>query len=210
MLEEVDTLWRTAPLRSEKPAPTDEVRAVMAVFDETLYTAIPHVYRRVDDALQGPAAGGRAPVVRPFVRVGFVGRRRSGRQPLRDGIRHTQGRCDRQRARAPGPRGDGEPDRPHADTGCRDHASEREPHRPVAAAEGGGRGCRDRDRQALPRRAAPPHPAARRPKARRNAGPRRGSRRTATPRTCSPTCASSRSRSRRPAHPARRTATFSS
>ncbi len=79
MLEEIDTLWRTAPLRSEKPAPTDEVRAVMAVFDDTLYTAVPHVYRRVDDALQGPAAGGRAPVVRPFVRVGsWVGGDRDG------------------------------------------------------------------------------------------------------------------------------------
>lgn len=79
MLEEIDTLWRTAPLRPEKPSPTDEVRAVMAVFDETLYTAVPHVYRRVDDALQGPAAGGRAPVVRPFVRVGsWVGGDRDG------------------------------------------------------------------------------------------------------------------------------------
>ncbi len=79
MLEEVDTLWRTAPLRPEKPSPTDEVRAVMAVFDETLYTAVPHVYRRVDDALQGPAAGGRAPVVRPFVRIGsWVGGDRDG------------------------------------------------------------------------------------------------------------------------------------
>ncbi|MCP2637801.1 phosphoenolpyruvate carboxylase [Microbacterium sp. HD4P20] len=79
MLEEVDTLWRTAPLRPEKPSPVDEVRAVMAVFDETLYTAVPHVYRRVDDALQGPAAGGRAPVIRPFVRVGsWVGGDRDG------------------------------------------------------------------------------------------------------------------------------------
>ena len=39
MLEEVDTLWRTAPLRSEKPSPTDEVRSIMSVFDETLFTA---------------------------------------------------------------------------------------------------------------------------------------------------------------------------
>ncbi|MFB8145211.1 phosphoenolpyruvate carboxylase [Microbacterium sp. NPDC056003] len=79
MLEEIDALWRTAPLRPEKPSPTDEVRAVMAVFDDTLFTAIPHVYRRVDDALQGPAAGGRAPVVRPFVRVGsWVGGDRDG------------------------------------------------------------------------------------------------------------------------------------
>jgi phosphoenolpyruvate carboxylase len=79
MLEEIDTLWRTAPLRAEKPSPTDEVRSVMAVFDETLFTAVPHVYRRIDDALQGPAAGGRAPVVRPFVRVGsWVGGDRDG------------------------------------------------------------------------------------------------------------------------------------
>ena len=51
----------------------------MAVFDETLYTAVPHVYRRVDDALQGPAAGNRAPIVRPFVRLGtWVGGDRDG------------------------------------------------------------------------------------------------------------------------------------
>ena len=79
MLEEIDTLWRTAPLRAEKPAPTDEVRAIMAVFDETLYTAVPHVYRRLDDALQGPAAGGRAPIIAPFVRLGtWVGGDRDG------------------------------------------------------------------------------------------------------------------------------------
>lgn len=79
MVEEIDTLWRTAPLRAEKPSPTDEVRSVMEVFDETLYTSIPHVYRRVDDALQGPGAGSRAPIVKPFVRVGsWVGGDRDG------------------------------------------------------------------------------------------------------------------------------------
>jgi phosphoenolpyruvate carboxylase len=79
MIEEIDTLWRTAPLRAEKPSPTDEVRSIMEVFDETLYTAIPHVYRRLDDALQGPGAGSRAPIVRPFVRVGsWVGGDRDG------------------------------------------------------------------------------------------------------------------------------------
>ncbi|MFT4229331.1 MAG: phosphoenolpyruvate carboxylase [Microbacterium sp.] len=79
MLEEIDTLWRTAPLRAEKPSPVDEVRAVMAVFDETLYRAVPQVYRRVDDALQGWDAGGTAPLVRPFVRMGtWVGGDRDG------------------------------------------------------------------------------------------------------------------------------------
>jgi phosphoenolpyruvate carboxylase len=79
LLEEIDTLWRTAPLRAEKPTPTDEVRAVMAVFDDTLYTAIPEVYRRIDDALQGPDAGHRPPLVPPFVRLGtWVGGDRDG------------------------------------------------------------------------------------------------------------------------------------
>ncbi|MCR2801383.1 phosphoenolpyruvate carboxylase [Microbacterium sp. zg-Y818] len=79
MLEEIDTLWRTAPLRPEKPSPTDEVRSVMSVFDETLFTAVPQVYRRVDDALQGPLAGSRPPVIAPFVRLGtWVGGDRDG------------------------------------------------------------------------------------------------------------------------------------
>lgn len=79
MLEEVDLLWRTAPLRAEKPSPLDEVRAVMSVFDETLYTALPQIYRRVDEALQGAEAGRGAPVVTPFVRLGtWVGGDRDG------------------------------------------------------------------------------------------------------------------------------------
>ena len=79
MLEEIDTLWRTAPLRSQKPTPTDEVRTVMGVFDETLFTTVPHVYRRIDDALQGAEAGAVAPVVPAFVRIGsWVGGDRDG------------------------------------------------------------------------------------------------------------------------------------
>lgn len=79
MLEEVDTLWRTAPLRAEKPAPTDEVRTVMSVFDETLFTTVPHVYRRIDDALRGEDSGASAPAVPAFVRIGsWVGGDRDG------------------------------------------------------------------------------------------------------------------------------------
>lgn len=79
MLEEVDTLWRTAPLRAQKPSPTDEVRTVMSVFDETLFTTVPHVYRRIDDALRGEESGASAPVVPAFVRVGsWVGGDRDG------------------------------------------------------------------------------------------------------------------------------------
>ncbi|MEV4666693.1 phosphoenolpyruvate carboxylase [Microbacterium sp. LWO12-1.2] len=79
MLEEIDTLWRTAPLRSQKPSPTDEVRTVMGVFDETLFTTVPHVYRRIDDALRGDDSGSSAPIVPAFVRVGsWVGGDRDG------------------------------------------------------------------------------------------------------------------------------------
>ncbi len=79
MLEEIDTLWRTAPLRAEKPSPTDEVRTVMGIFDETLFTTVPHVYRRIDDALRGEESGASAPVVPAFVRVGsWVGGDRDG------------------------------------------------------------------------------------------------------------------------------------
>lgn len=79
MLEEVDTLWRTAPLRAQKPSPTDEVRTVMSVFDETLFTTVPHVYRRIDDALRGEGSGASAPVVPAFVRIGsWVGGDRDG------------------------------------------------------------------------------------------------------------------------------------
>ncbi|MGM1017539.1 MAG: phosphoenolpyruvate carboxylase [Actinomycetota bacterium] len=79
MLEEVDTLWRTAPLRAQKPTPTDEVRTVMSVFDETLFTTVPHVYRRIDDALRDGDTGASAPIVPAFVRVGsWVGGDRDG------------------------------------------------------------------------------------------------------------------------------------
>lgn len=79
MLEEIDTLWRTAPLRAEKPSPTDEVRTVMGVFDETLFTTVPHVYRRIDDALRGDDSGASEPVVPAFVRIGsWVGGDRDG------------------------------------------------------------------------------------------------------------------------------------
>jgi len=79
MLEEIDTLWRTAPLRAQKPSPTDEVRTIMGVFDETLFTTVPHVYRRIDDALRGEESGSSAPLVPAFVRVGsWVGGDRDG------------------------------------------------------------------------------------------------------------------------------------
>lgn len=79
LLEEIDTLWRTAPLRAAKPTVLDEVRTVMSVFDSTLFETFPAVYRRLDDVLGGADAGRQAPVVRPFVRLGsWIGGDRDG------------------------------------------------------------------------------------------------------------------------------------
>ena len=62
--EEIDLLWRTSVLRAKAMTPIDEVRTVMAAFDETLFQVVPRVYRALDDALAG-AASGAAPAAAP-------------------------------------------------------------------------------------------------------------------------------------------------
>jgi len=55
LAEEVDSLWRTALLRSSHVQPLDEVRSFMAVFDETLFRLVPELMRSLDTALGTPA-----------------------------------------------------------------------------------------------------------------------------------------------------------
>src|SRR3954449_961102 len=55
--EEISLLWHTGEVRSVAPAPLDEVRSELAVFDETLFVAVPRFQRAVDRALD--AAPGR-------------------------------------------------------------------------------------------------------------------------------------------------------
>jgi phosphoenolpyruvate carboxylase len=79
LLEEVDGLWRTAQLRIQELQPLDEVRALMSVFDETLFRLIPELYREFDTQLARDETGARMPVVPPFVRFGsWVGGDRDG------------------------------------------------------------------------------------------------------------------------------------
>src|SRR6202165_1950135 len=79
LLEEVDRLWRTAQLRSQELQPLDEVRALMGVFDETLFRLIPALYRECDVRLAPGDAGTRLPAIPPFVRYGsWVGGDRDG------------------------------------------------------------------------------------------------------------------------------------
>ena len=47
MLEEIDTLWRTAPLRAEKPTPVDEVRAIMTELE-----SMPEKIQQVLDGIE--------------------------------------------------------------------------------------------------------------------------------------------------------------
>jgi phosphoenolpyruvate carboxylase len=79
LLEEVTILWRTGQLRRQRPTPLDEVRTVAAVFDNTLFRLVPAVYRSLERALVGDAAGTVPPPFRPFLRWGsWVGGDRDG------------------------------------------------------------------------------------------------------------------------------------
>lgn len=79
LLEEIDMLWRTSPLRTTRPTPLDEVRTAMSIFDATLFEVVPRVYRLLDDWMLGASAGA-APVKAPaFLRLGsWIGADRDG------------------------------------------------------------------------------------------------------------------------------------
>ena len=82
--ENVDLLWRTSQLRVKAMDPIDEVRTVMAAFDETLFRVVPVVYRELERALTGSGAPAPRPVrgaspVPAYLRFGsWVGADRDG------------------------------------------------------------------------------------------------------------------------------------
>jgi phosphoenolpyruvate carboxylase len=83
LFEEVDTLWRTGQLRTTQIHPLDEVRSVMAVFDETLFLVVPEIYRALDWALSPGDSGRRPPLAPPFLRFGsWVGGDRDGNESV--------------------------------------------------------------------------------------------------------------------------------
>ncbi|HLS02428.1 MAG TPA: phosphoenolpyruvate carboxylase, partial [Beutenbergiaceae bacterium] len=78
LLSEIDTLWRTSPLRLDKPTPLDEVHTAMGVFDETLLDVLPVVYRQINDLLTD-GDDRQPPVATAFVRLGsWIGADRDG------------------------------------------------------------------------------------------------------------------------------------
>jgi phosphoenolpyruvate carboxylase len=77
--ENIDLLWRTSQLRVKAMDPIDEVRTVMAAFDETLFGVVPVVYRELDRALAGAVAEPGPSPVPAFLRFGsWVGADRDG------------------------------------------------------------------------------------------------------------------------------------
>ena len=79
LLEEVDLLFRTSVLRATRPGPLDEVQTIMTVFDETLFRAVPRLYRATEVTLVGDASGSVPTPVPAFVRFGsWVGGDRDG------------------------------------------------------------------------------------------------------------------------------------
>src|SRR5438445_6428419 len=79
--EEIGLLWLTSPLRVKPIGPVDEVRTVMAVFDDTLFGVAPAFYRALDQACRAmPGTGtGPAPVATACLRFGsWVGADRDG------------------------------------------------------------------------------------------------------------------------------------
>ena len=85
--EEIDLLWLTSPLRDKAMEPIDEVRTVMAAFDETLFVVTPALYRALEEARRGrtdghPTQAASAPptsAVPAFLRFGsWVGADRDG------------------------------------------------------------------------------------------------------------------------------------
>ncbi len=59
--EEITLLWRTSDLRTVAPEPLDEVRTAMAIFDATLFTVVPRLYRATDAAMDRAGERGVSP-----------------------------------------------------------------------------------------------------------------------------------------------------
>ncbi len=84
--EEITILWRSSAVRRLAPSPIDEVRTALAFFDETVFRAVPRVYRAFDRALDrayglpgGAGASGAASGAKSGAASGAAGGGPSGR-----------------------------------------------------------------------------------------------------------------------------------
>ncbi|KAB7788707.1 phosphoenolpyruvate carboxylase [Bifidobacterium leontopitheci] len=79
LYNEIDALFRTSPIALKKPTPVEEADTILDIFDNTLFTTIPKVYRRFDDWLLGDRAGLEPPQCPAFFHPGsWIGSDRDG------------------------------------------------------------------------------------------------------------------------------------
>jgi phosphoenolpyruvate carboxylase len=78
MRREITGAWNTEEVRRERPSPLDEVRSGLAVFEETLWDAVPQFYRSLDRTLR-QVAGRGLPLDAAPIRFGsWIGGDRDG------------------------------------------------------------------------------------------------------------------------------------
>ncbi|KFI74002.1 phosphoenolpyruvate carboxylase [Bifidobacterium minimum] len=79
LYNEIDALFRTSPIALKKPTPVEESNTILDIFDNTLFTTIPTIYRRFDDWVLGDKAGLVEPVCPAFFHPGsWIGSDRDG------------------------------------------------------------------------------------------------------------------------------------
>jgi len=78
MRREITAAWETEEVRRERPSPLDEVRGALAVFEETIWDALPQYCRSLDRALR-QATGRGLPIGAAPIRFGsWIGGDRDG------------------------------------------------------------------------------------------------------------------------------------
>ena len=79
MLQEIDALFRTLPVGRARPTPEQEADSILSIFDSTLFSMVPAVYRRFDNAILGDRAGTVPSICPAFFKPGcWVGSDRDG------------------------------------------------------------------------------------------------------------------------------------
>lgn len=78
LLREVMAAWGTPEVRPEKPTPLDEARGALALFEESLWHALPRYLRTLDRALVSATGRGLPPDVTPIRFGSWIGGDRDG------------------------------------------------------------------------------------------------------------------------------------
>src|SRR5687768_7538189 len=75
---EITGAWRTEDVRRERPSPLDEVRSGMAVFEETIWNALPQFCRSLDRTLRKVSGKGLPIEAAPICFGSWIGGDRDG------------------------------------------------------------------------------------------------------------------------------------